>query len=256
MPLSKNYNELFIEPEKGSSNWINRAIELSKKGDADALYEVFQEANEFYFQESNILHALSNFTKDLPTKKRINSLKELSKNSNYSVQIHESHVGIKSDSIKIDALKFSDVFEGIKDIYPEIVTEKRLGNCHMRSIELSILIEDSNKVVTGFIYGLSDKDKILHSWIETKINNTDVVIDFTMNIIINKDAYYRLKHVEALNAISDKDLINDDKFIHFFAKSVHSIDVKEYLLFRDEIIRDCKKNKQLFKNMDFLDEER
>ena len=256
MSLSRNFNELFIYPEDEGMNWRNMFFELGKKGDKDSLTKMFDDANELYFEESKILEALSNFTKDLPIDEKTKLLKNLSKDDNYNVEIHKSHIRIESDNIKIDALTLSDVFEELKTIYPEIETKQRFGNCHIRSIEISFLIKDPNKVVTGFIYDISDKIKFLHSWVETSINNTDVVIDFTMNIIINKNAYYKLQHAEPLNSISDKDLIKDNDFIHFFSQNVNSVNIKEYLLFRDEIIHDCMKNKQLFGNIDFSDEER
>lgn len=97
------------------------------------------------------------------------------------------------------------------------------------------------------IYGYSDKEKYLHTWVEGKLGyGFPVVIDYTMNALMNKDGYYFLQKPKILSRISGKDLEMDNKFIRKFAKTGATINDKEYLVFRDEIMRYFNRNKQLF----------
>ena len=66
-----------------------------------------------------------------------------------------------------------------------------------------------------------------------------------MNLVINKNGYYLLKHPEPISRIPRQLLKKDlNKLISLDEISV--IEWMDYLVFRDEIMRDLDKNKQLF----------
>lgn len=63
-----------------------------------------------------------------------------------------------------------------------------------------------------------------------------------MNAVMNKKGYYMLKHAEALSKVSNKQLKEDWKILGQLAKQGITFKENEYLVFRDEIMRDLKKN--------------
>lgn len=105
------------------------------------------------------------------------------------------------------------------------------------SLEISLSLNFPNEVVTGFIYGISDKVKYLHSWIEFNKDGNEYVIDYTMNVIMNKEGYYFIRQAEELSRISNQDILFDSKI---------SINSKVYLVFRHEIMKELEKNSFLF----------
>jgi len=102
---------------------------------------------------------------------------------------------------------------------------------------------EPTELVTGYIYGVADKGKFLHSWVECGKEGKEIVMDYTMNVGMKKDGYYFLMHAEPIARISDKDVKEDiRRFGHFFDFSNYT----QYLLFRDETIRQLEeKEKEL-----------
>lgn len=128
----------------------------------------------------------------------------------------------------------------------------RNGNCHELSIEaLKLFCERFNtksNIVTGDVCYYSDKNKYMHSWLEFDVAGKECVLDSTKNIIIDKPSYYRLLHInEIYSVISSDDIIEDDIK---YGKLLNELDYKTYLTSRDEIIRDLKRNEQLFDRKD------
>lgn len=100
-----------------------------------------------------------------------------------------------------------------------------------------------NNIVTGYTYGYTDKSQYLHSWIETELKGEPVVIDGTLNVIMNKEGYYKMRHIEVLTKISNETLMSD---IEKYLSKVGKISLAVYYLFRNEIIEEFKKNETLF----------
>ncbi len=72
---------------------------------------------------------------------------------------------------------------------------------------ISQLLAFPNSIVTGYVYGISDKSKKMHTWVEFKNNNNqEFVIDYDDNTVYNKEGFYFLKHVEPLKKVSSDDL--------------------------------------------------
>ncbi len=143
----------------------------------------------------------------------------------------------------IKASQFSSINPDIKEIIPFIECSDRLGKCFKLTYLICLNLGIPNSIVTGYIYGYTDKSQFLHSWIETTINNEDVVIDGTLNVIMNKEGYYQMSHVEVLTRVSNETLIDD---IKKYLSKLEKIPIEVYYLFRDEIIRDFNKNQAIF----------
>lgn len=126
-----------------------------------------------------------------------------------------------SDLLAGDNSKIADIREELLDY------KRRKSQCHIRSLEY---IRFGNYIVTGYVDDSKACERIVHSWIETE----DKVIDYTSNLVIGKDDYYRLMRVEIINVISKEDVLSDcnSDFLNSFPLSQ-----KFYCLFRDELVK-------------------
>ena len=136
-------------------------------------------------------------------------------------------------------MRLSQYKTKIKRIIPNIEDESRFGNCYIYAYYISVGLPLPNNLVTGYIYGYSDKSKFLHSWIETNIKGEEFVIDATLNAVINKDGYYLMQHAKPINKISSQTLKEDLKNYEIIDNK--NIPIELYYVFRDEIIKDLEK---------------
>ena len=151
---------------------------------------------------------------------------------------------LKTEKGEIRATALTSLIPNLKDEEPVLLTDNRVGNCHSRAIKISnSLGEIDNDVVTGYVFGFSDKSKYLHTWVEFNYQGKDAVIDYNLNVLMNKEGYYLMTHALPLSRISNKNIHKDFKVINKLGKTGC---IKEYLVFRDELMKDFKKNKELF----------
>lgn len=138
-------------------------------------------------------------------------------------------------SYKNDFVEFSMISDSIEfatgdisEVKKELLDYRgRIGKCHIKSIEL---INLGDYLVTGYVDDTDRNYRVIHSWIETEKS----VLDYTSNLIMKKEDYYKLRNVEVLNIVNKEDLYDD--FKSEFAKTILSC--KFYCLFRDELFRE------------------
>lgn len=124
----------------------------------------------------------------------------------------------------------------------EIATEKnRRNRCHELSIDaIQLFLKElkiEGQIVTGYVNQYVPQYKILHSWIEIETKNGPIVIDSTMNVAMNKEGYYKLKHVDEksiISQISAKDVIDDMEKYRKNMNRIDELDLKEYLTSREK----------------------
>ena len=148
---------------------------------------------------------------------------------------------------KITLLPLTEAIPKAKEVYPVLETIARANTCFSNSLNISLSLSNrDNDVVTGIIHGLTDKSKYLHSWVETNLFGEDVVIDFTMNAIINKEGYYQFRHAEEIERINGKTIVEDSKN---YGNMLDALDAHAalYNIFRDELVGDLDKNSFLNK---------
>lgn len=248
MPFSKWFNNLFIEQDNRSEKWDDDLFEYGKLEDETKLYQHLDSANELYLDNRQIYTAINTFTLETETKEEKMRLLDRLKNEKFieDIRIKESAVLIKTIKGDIKIYKLSDLIPQIKEDYPDVVTQDRKGKCHEKAIMIADRLESvSSEVVTGYIFGYSDKSKYLHSWIELNHNGKDMIIDYTLNAMINKEGYYQIQNAIPLSRISSVKIKEDVDVLNKL-KQLGKLDIKEYLLFRDEIINDYEKNKKVF----------
>ena len=249
MSFSKSFNYLFVEPNNESDEWDSKIFEYGYAHDTEKLEKHLETAEELYLEEQQIRVAINTFTLDTESnteKQRL--LNQLRKEPFIlDVDVTDSFIMIElANKKKIRVCKMSEIMPGLKEEDPDILTKDRKGKCHSKALEISSRLGSiANDIVTGNTYGYSDKAKYLHSWVEFSYNGNDVVLDYTLNALINREGYYLLNHIsEPLSRISSKQIQEDCKLIKKLNK-VGSFNIKEYLFFRDEIIRDLEKNREV-----------
>ncbi len=134
--------------------------------------------------------------------------------------------------------RLSDYFSD-KDIKRELMSNKRYGKCHIQAINIAPSIKGS-RIVTGYV--TTENSKVLHSIIEYDIDNKTVVLDWTRNLCTNKDQYVELTKFVELSSFEGREVIDDIELI----TGNLDIGVKSYVVFREELMRDIKKNPQIF----------
>ena len=237
--INPDFEQLFIDPEKISDKWYHDFYYLSKKGDTEGLNNLFAQAENLYWNEYHIFNTISQLmNSDAKGEKKIKLLNQL-KECGLVTDVEHYQDGDPTIIIKtpkgtsdIAVAKLSDIIPEFKN-YTSLEGPDRQGQCHEKSREISLRLGFPNQVVTGWVFTISDVVKHLHSWVEFTENGRDFVIDFTLNAIINKNAYYFLRHVEILCEINDTDILSD---LELFS-SIKGLNLKEYLVFRRELAK-------------------
>lgn len=136
-------------------------------------------------------------------------------------------------------------FSLLEDLFEDDETKRilhspeRYGSCHHASVGMCLNLPHKNsKILTGYI-NYSDC-RILHSVYYYEEDGMEIIYDYTKNIMMRKDDYFRLTNFKLINEIEREKLIEDKNFI-----CNSNISVKAYMVFRDEMMRDIKKNEKV-----------
>lgn len=143
------------------------------------------------------------------------------------------------DGTMINIKKISDYIDN-EDFNALLTSKRRMHDCHHGSINLAHIFEDCSDVVIGYSKLYNNRNKVLHSWLEAETSDGEnVVIDYTLNAIINKDGFYKLMNVQPINRFKSSLVRNDLEKIH--NSEYKSIDGRCYLLYRDELMSEIDK---------------
>jgi len=232
--------------DEESSEWIREFVRLKHNEDWDKFREYLKTCEKLYLPQHEISKFINEFTENKYSYEQkyefMNHLKKWDKFVN-DVEITENKVVIDTIDGVVKAKILSEVLPQLKEIDPKIQTSERLGKCHQGTLNISSILENPHEVVTGYIYGPSDKAKYIHTWIECLIKEKECVIDYTMNAFMNKEGFYIIKNPEPLSRISSKNIKEDAKR---YGGLLEKINLRQYLLYRDELISDLEKNGQFF----------
>ena len=207
--------------------------------------ELLSKINKLNLNNNQLFNYINEYTFDDINKNDFKKQTEyiLTLDNVSDINYNDHSLNIKTMQGNINVIKMNNVFKLLKTD-SIIGTKYRSGLCHEKSIFLSLCLDIDNDLLTGYVYGLSDKDKYLHSVVEFTSKNKKYILDYTMNAIINKDGYDYLMDFEELSRITKSSLQNDFKIFKGFSK-LYPIGTKEYLVYRDEIMRDINKNKDI-----------
>lgn len=189
-----------------------------------------------------ITYKINEYTKETTSpetkQKLISSLKRLtnyiiSADIIYNEKKKKEEIVIVTTNGEIRVIEFSSLAPSIKTDLPQITTSDRNGKCFDLAYEINRRLGLPHTIVTGFIYGYTDKSRYLHSWIELTYKGEEYVIDGTLNAMINKDGYYMIKHAQPITKLKD-DVIQSDLDNHL--EKLQGLPFEIYLVYRDEII--------------------
>lgn len=120
----------------------------------------------------------------------------------------------------------------------ELVSRERYSKCHDKSLLLVYL--DNTSIITG-LENLSG-DLILHSVICKKEDDgKEYIMDYSKNLFMERSLYLKLHDFKILQELNNKTYYLDIENINKLAP----FDSRIYLVFREELIRDFNKNKQV-----------
>lgn len=199
-----------------------------------------------------IIYKLAQYTKnelsEEDKKKMLNSLTRHKEYINFVKTFDENNrikILISTKEGLISSTKFSSMLPKIIELNPSLETSDRGGLCHSLAYDICLYLKEQSTIVTGYVYGYTNKSKFLHSWVELSHNGSDYVIDGTLNIMMDKTSYYRLRNAQPLTKIT-KETLTDD--INKYYAKIGKIPIPFYFIFRDEIIKDFQKNQEIFDN--------
>lgn len=127
------------------------------------------------------------------------------------------------------------------ELREELRSDNRRGKCVQTSVSMAYNFDQESKVVIGYLN--SDEERIIHVIFVDCSQDVEIAYDYTKNVVMKKDDYIELNNYEVINEISGDDIREDMKII----RSIDHFSSKLYLCFRDEIMRDLKKNEKVFK---------
>lgn len=245
---------LFVAPNENFSRMEDEFCNYVINRDVEGLTQFLKSAKHIYVTERSIYTTINTFTLDnVNQEEKDNSFLNLEKHASVQNVVHaDSDFTITTDSYIVTGYNLSKKLPWIEALFPEISDRRRYGECYELSTKLTEVLTAygiQSDVITGIVYGRTDEMKCLHSWVETIIDDEDFVLDPTLNACLKKDGYYRIQHAEPLSRISGKTLKNDYELLAKLRKVQH-FNLYEYLLFRDEIMKDLKKNLKLFDEYD------
>lgn len=188
-------------------DWNKRYDKATHDNNKKEIMSLLSEANHLYFDEYfiyNTITKLNNnqFSED-ESNKLINSFNKSRIVKFTSKQNDYISINTRANCIKVAKLS---------DIVPETLNDKNSKGSVVRKDKFSAeyisqLLTFPNSIVTGYVYGISDKSKKMHTWVEFKNNNNqEFVIDYDDNTVYNKEGFYFLKHVEPLKKVSSDEL--------------------------------------------------
>lgn len=248
-----NYNVLF-EKEYNTSQEIDNtfAAICNEQGFSKGI-EYLKSINFEWLDYDGyvILYTINAITKATTTlEEKKNLLKRVSRQEDVKeIKIEQSdkfnipQLIILKEDYEIRVMQLSELIPEAMEVLPDLESDERMGTCFAKAYDIALNLGIPNDIVTGYCYGYTDKSKFLHSWVETKYKGEEIVIDGVLNSIINKDGYYKLRHIEPLTRISDQTLNSD---IEKYLLSLGTITPEIYYVFRDEIIKDFEKNAEVF----------
>lgn len=256
---SSNYNNLFVSPFENAQEIDKKVINLlfNKKSEGLLNYLRKEGCNYLYLDDFMIMQAIHKFTfKDIAKSELEESIDcvrnqedvhfvKILKDERYQI----SKMVIERDDVTIEVIPFSKLFANSLKSIPELENTDREGKCIDMVTNIVDKLGIKNEIVTGYIYGTTDKSKFLHSWIETKLGGEEVVIDGVFNAIFNKDGYYALTKALKKQKIRNEDYKKDvGDYLINLEGCIDNIPVETYLYFRDEIMKDIKNNEFVFNN--------
>lgn len=133
-----------------------------------------------------------------------------------------------------------DSFFG-EDKKEELRSSRRQGKCVQTSIGMAYTAKEDCKVAVGYLD--DSMDRVLHAVFVDCSSDEEYVFDFSKNLVMRKEDYCDLQDYRIINEIKGEDIKKDMKVL----RTISFLASKLYLCYRNEIMKDLKKNKKMLK---------
>lgn len=140
---------------------------------------------------------------------------------------------VMNDGSELKFIPLTDFWPSLAENRPELLTMNRGGHCHLNSYYLSQFFDMEHNVVSGYCSSYSDSKKFSHTWIEFEGKKNNWVIDYNINAVVLKDAYYKLYNPTDTVAIS-KDQLREDAML-IKNSGFNNRDIRMYLFWPNDV---------------------
>ena len=212
--------EFYINSENRAESEVKEAYKLCGKYIEEGNHEKAEELRviyDFQPQYDIIFELMKNFTLKEPNAEVHRTYAEILESAGCRIETDGEVLKIFDEEKVIVAKKFSNLEPHILKILPDIDRPERGGKCHPYSVLTAMMYKNNadlkTHLVTGRIYQLSHKFKYLHSWVEVVVGDTVYVIDPSKNLVIDRNSYYEINHVQGTERISAVQVDEDYKKI-------------------------------------------
>lgn len=188
-------------------NWNKRYEKATRENDKKEMMHLLSEANKLYMDEYFIYETILKLNNEELSEEERQSLID-SFNKSRIVKF----VSIKGEYVEINTKANCIKFAKLSNILSDVKFDKSSKDSIVRkdtfsSEYISQLLSFPNSIVTGYVCGICDKSKRIHTWVEFKNNyNQDFVIDYEDNTVYNKEGFYFLKHAEVIKKVDSDEL--------------------------------------------------
>lgn len=176
----------------------------------------------------------------------IDSFTQMNSSNSKELNLYDCSFNCKIDLFEYSAddilIRFKRLSDVIRAIWykNELLSVNRHFDVIRKTYQLCPYIDDS-KLLTGFTF--IDGKKELHSVIES----ADGIIDWNLNAIIPKEDYFKLTKFQVISELSVDKIIEDQENRVMEELRNDPKLLKLYIIFRDEIMANLEKNKQITK---------
>lgn len=240
--MRKSTFQWFYQAEEESIKWEKEAFRLNNLNDDDAEIKFWQGAKNYFTEYCMRSYINQVFAFD-GNPDGIDYLKKILTDNGILVAQTQNSITFNYYDRQFVVDKLSGCSAVIAKEFPQIERIRdRAGECHQLSLNTALILKKDATIATGYTYGLSDKARYMHSWVEFTQNGKKYAIDPTLNAVFKIENFYDLFHAEKLTALSWKQVKED----YYWLRHMSDLDYKEYFIFHDEIKRDIEKKPKSF----------
>ncbi|MDE6292270.1 MAG: hypothetical protein K2L98_01155, partial [Bacilli bacterium] len=136
----------------------------------------------------------------------------------------------------------------VKKLKEELESRNRYHKCMAGCIWMALTLAEQKppediRIALGII-PLNDCEGNIHAWAEFRKDGKWIAVDYTGNLMMERDEYIRLREIKPVRTISYQVV---KELGDFYYDSGLRMDVFPILYFGEEMLADLKKNKCLFK---------
>ena len=227
-----------LTQEENSNKWNRDFFNSYKSGNKQEVMQMLKQADKVYLDEFYIYNSILTINSNNASVNQKSTVLEALK----KCQIVKDIVKDKNQTISINTAKVPIKISRLSDILSQVKLDKHSKDELVRKSKysaeyISQILGFPNSVVTGYVYGIADKSKTLHTWVEFRNkNNEEFVIDYDSDTVYNKEGYYFLRHAEPIKKVSSDDIKGKSsvgKFISFDSVNTDSPEVEFDIDFDD-----------------------